>query len=148
MNGEQGRELLLPMVPSISGLPNNVQTTLPESVRSAVFVSITALFMANAAIENRAIELRWFDKGGQLKGIAEAIDLQAPSTNVEYVWGLTGAAYVGGLTLTQHIPFAMVAQGGDVLQIRDINDASATDAFVNAVAYFRDVVEIVQRGGG
>lgn len=134
----EGRELLVRLAPL--GAPNDVQAILPESVRTAVLVSVTGTFQAGVAIENRAIELRWLDKDGNLKGFAEAIDLQNPSTDVAYVWGLSGTAYVGGVTLTQHVPFAMmVAQGGDLIRLRDSNDASLTDTWVNPVAFFRDV---------
>lgn len=137
------RNLILPLVPTIAGALNDVQTVLPESVRSAVLVSVTAAFQAAGGIENRAIELRWFDKDQNLKGIAEAIDIQAPSTTVEYVWGLTGTAYVGGLSNTQHVPFAMVAQGGDVIQLRDITASSTSDVFQSPIAFFRGVVDVM-----
>lgn len=134
-------QLLLPLVHEGPGLPNDLRARLSESVQSAVLVSVTTVFSSDATLGDRQVELRWLDKDGNVKGVAGAAALQAPSSAVEYVWGLTGAAYASGLGNVQHVPFRMEAQGGDVLQLKELNEITANDSFASPVAFFNAVFE-------
>lgn len=141
-------------------VPTNFVATLPESVQSASLVSVVATLATDVALGNRQVELRWLDKDANLKGVAAAANLQAPSTTLEYLWGLTGAAYASGSASVFHVPFRMVAQGGDVLRLSERNLVSLGDSWLAAgqapIAFFDVVVEeaakvdrgLPQRRGG
>lgn len=148
MNNGRRFQLLIRLAQETPGVvPTNQVARLPESIQSATLISVLATLSTDVALGNRQVELRWLDKDGNLKGIAAAANLQPPSQTLEYVWGLAGTAYASGSSSVFHLPFRMVAQGGDLLRLTERNLVSLGDSFITPIAFFDIVVEQAFEGG-